>query len=98
MLTVTPEAASAIRQLTDGPEMAEDAGLRIATTSNDDGQPTTFVMEVVSAPQPADEILEVGGGRLFLDPTATAEFDGKLLDATVDAGQVRFQVEEGNTA
>lgn len=92
MLTVTPEAASAIRQLTDAPEMNDEAGLRIATSATSDGQPTTFVMEIATAPYPTDEVLELGGSRLFLDPAATAEFDGKLLDATINAGQVQFKV------
>jgi iron-sulfur cluster assembly protein len=80
MLTVTPNAAAVIEQITSQPEIPEGAGLRIAT------QPEGFTLAVTPAPEGDDQVLEEEGARLFLDAPAATALDDKTLDAQVDAG------------
>lgn len=91
MLTLTEEAVDVVRELTTQPGMPERAGLRIAAAASNDGE-SNYAILVAAAPLPSDQVMETGGARLFLDPTAAVEFDGKALDATVEDGQVRFEV------
>jgi iron-sulfur cluster assembly protein len=87
MLTVTPNAAAAIEQITSQPEIPEGAGVRVAT------QPEGFTLTVTPAPERDDQVLEEHGARLFLDASAVTALDDKTLDAQVDpGGKVQFFV------
>jgi iron-sulfur cluster assembly protein len=91
VLTITDEAVAAIQSLTAQSGIPDDAGLRIAAAASSDGE-HAFAMSISSAPQPADQIVEEAGARVFLDPSAALEFDGKALHATVLDDKVQFQL------
>jgi Fe-S cluster assembly iron-binding protein IscA len=95
VLTLTPSAISAIQNLTARPGIPRDAGLRIAAAATGDGD-GRFAMSISSAPQPTDEVVEESGVRIFLDPNASAAFDGKALHADVDGEQVRFELTDSS--
>jgi hypothetical protein len=38
--------------------------------------------------------VESGGARTYLDPPAAEVLDDKILDASIDDGQVRFSIGE----
>jgi iron-sulfur cluster assembly protein len=89
-LTLTENASSVIRALSEKSELAEEAGLRIAG-SDDDGQQTDLAVALVMTPRHQDQVIEQEGARVFLDPTAANLLEDKVLDATVDDdGKVRF--------
>ena len=89
-LTLTENASSVIRALSENSELAEEAGLRIAG-SDDGGQPTDLAVALVMTPRQQDQVIEQEGARVFLDPTAANLLEDKVLDATVDDdGKVRF--------
>jgi iron-sulfur cluster assembly protein len=89
MLAVTENATSVIQQLTDRPELAEGAGLRIA--SSEDG--ANLTVAPASTPEAGDQVVESSGARVFLEPEAADALDDKVLDARVnDAGGVEFLV------
>lgn len=91
MLTVTSNAADAIRNLTSQPGVPH-TGVRIAGTG---GEEPSLTLGLSEAPEPGDEVIEEQGARVFLEPEAAATLDDKALDAQVDAeGSVSFLVGE----
>ncbi|TDD99930.1 Fe-S cluster assembly protein HesB [Jiangella asiatica] len=94
MLTMTDNAVSAIRSLVHESHVPEGAGLRIAPVVKQDGSPA-FAAELAAGPAPLDEVIDIGGARVFLAPAAATALDHKTLGARVsEQGQVRFQVSE----
>lgn len=94
MLTLTTGAVAAIREITHQPGLPEDTGVRIAATAAGNGGGSAFEIAVASTPEPADDVVEAEGARVFLDPEASAAFDDKALDAEIDEGQIRFRIED----
>jgi iron-sulfur cluster assembly protein len=91
MLTLTDSAVSAIRTLTSQPEVPGDTGLRIM--AQDEG--TTFQLALAEAPAAGDQVVEEGGARVFVEPTAAAVLDDKALDAQVnEQGELMFRISE----
>ena len=62
MLTLTDDAQTAVRTLTQDPDTPENAGLRI--TPGNEGLELMFVTE----PVPGDALIEGGGARVFVEP------------------------------
>lgn len=90
MLTLTENASTIVKTLTGQNTETEDAGLRIASSNP---QSTAFAAAVAPIPEPADQVVEVSGARLFLEPSAAVALDDKVLDAQVDAdGAVSFAI------
>jgi iron-sulfur cluster assembly protein len=91
MLTLTNDAASAIRNLTAQPEPPDATGLRIAASPAEVGPP--LAISLSAGPQPGDQLVESDGARVYLDSDAAAALEDKALDADVsDQGEVHFQV------
>ena len=80
MVTLTDQAATAIRLLTARPDLPADAGLRI-TVDQSHGDNLELAVEPAGA---EDTVVESDGALLFLDPTAAAILDHKALDARSD--------------
>jgi iron-sulfur cluster assembly protein len=92
MLTVTENAVTEIRNLTDQPQAPEGGGVRIATTAG------SLTLSLAATPAEDDTVLHADGTRLFLDSSATTLLDDKTLDAVTDpSGQVQFTVAEQPT-
>ncbi|MDN4613992.1 Fe-S cluster assembly protein HesB [Leifsonia sp. F6_8S_P_1B] len=89
MLTLTENASTIVKTLTDQ-SPTEDAGLRISSSNPD---ATAFAASVAEVPEPADQVVESGGARLFLEQSAAVVLDDKVLDAQVDdQGAVSFAI------
>jgi Fe-S cluster assembly iron-binding protein IscA len=87
MLTLTENASTIVRNITQQPEAPESAGLRI--TSDDATE--TFAVTASPTPQPGDQIVEQDGATVYLDQRAAELLDDKILDAAVDPeGRVEF--------
>ena len=87
MLTLTDNASTAVKELSERTLGAESTtgGLRIASAQ--DG----FNVAVAAAPEPQDLVLENEGARVFLDEAASASIGDKILDAQKDdTGAIRF--------
>ena len=88
MLTVTENAASAIRAIVQGPELPDGAGLRIFTMDAPNDQ---LALSTATTPEAGDQIVENEGARVFLEPAAAAKLGDQILDAEVDDdGKVQF--------
>lgn len=91
MLTLTENAATAVKGIMAQNAGADEAGLRIAGADD----PRAGFALTVATPQATDEVVETSGARVFLDPTASAALTDRVLDATVDdQGGVRFELAE----
>jgi iron-sulfur cluster assembly protein len=87
MLELSTNATRVISSLGDRPEFPEGAGVRIGEADGTEG----LAIMPASTPQPADQVVEAEGARVFLDPAAAEVLDDKILDATVDGeGHVKF--------
>lgn len=91
MLTVTPNAATEIRNITEQPEAPEGTGLRITS----DPTQGALTLSIAAVPAEDDSVVETGGARVFLDEPAAQLLDDKTLDAAVDnEGRVQFALAE----
>ncbi|MFI8593795.1 Fe-S cluster assembly protein HesB [Microbacterium sp. NPDC078428] len=88
MLTLTENAATAVRSIVSQVPEGENGGLRI----RGNGTPEAgFELQIASSPEPEDSVVEQGAARVFLEPAAATELDDKVLDAEVSQdGSVRF--------
>lgn len=89
MLALTDRAVQAVKGIVSSmDETSETGGLRMAAERA--GQQANVHLSVVALPGEDDEVIEEQGARLFLDPDAALLLDDKVLDATIDQGQVAF--------
>lgn len=89
MLTLTENATTLIKNLADQTTVADAAGLRISAEADS----ANLSVDLTPAPEPADQIIESAGARVFLEEHAAAALEDKVLDAQLDeAGAVRFAI------
>jgi Fe-S cluster assembly iron-binding protein IscA len=92
VLTLTANAAQAIRDLTAAAPEPTQSGIRIS--SQGEGA-NALTLSLATAPEPADEVVEAEGARVYLDQVAATVLDDKSLDAGADdQGAVSFLVTE----
>ena len=90
MLTLTETATTVVKSIVSKVPDKVDGGLRINSNSEDG---TQLGVEVVGAPTPGDKVLDTDGARVFLEESAAAALDDKVLDATVgENGAVTFSL------
>ncbi len=89
MLTMTATAAEAVKTIVARVPQAADGGVRIRDT----GPETGFELSVAEAPERDDTVVDTDGARVFLDASAAALLDHRVLDAQLgDEGAVRFSL------
>ncbi|WP_109210248.1 MULTISPECIES: Fe-S cluster assembly protein HesB [Microbacterium] len=87
MLTLTQTAAEAVEELVARVPLAEDGGVRIRDTGGSAG----FELSVVPARDPQDTVVVERGARVYLDQSAAAALEDRVLDAELsNDGAVRF--------
>lgn len=89
MLDVTPSASQVIRELVVRNDGSGGGGLRIAPTQTEGD----FSLSVAGVPEPDDHVVTAQDVEVFLEPTAAAALDDKVLDASISPeGKVSFTV------
>jgi Fe-S cluster assembly iron-binding protein IscA len=91
VLTLTEEAKDVVRELVAADGGAEGSGLRISTESEGDGE---LSLTVASEPAEGDAVIDEDGTRVFLEATAAAMLDDKVLDAHRHDDHVHFNLLE----
>jgi len=86
VLTLTEDAATLVRSLTDRDGGTPSSGLRIAV----DPDHHSLAMAIAPAPAPADEVVVSGGARLFLSQPAAARLDARTLHAEISSDRSLF--------
>jgi iron-sulfur cluster assembly protein len=90
VLDVTPNASQVIREMVVRNDNSGVGGLRIAPTQSAEGG---FSLSVAEAPEPDDSVVAAQDAEVFLEPSAAAALDDKVLDASVNPeGKVYFSV------
>jgi iron-sulfur cluster assembly protein len=93
MLTITNNAAEAVRQISAGSGLEPDPGLRLsAGPPTADG--TQLEVSVTAGAESTDQTIEEGGARVYLDELLAPALDDKVLDAEIEGDQVRFQLRD----
>ena len=92
MVTLTHEAAHAIRQLTEAP-MADGVRLHAGSRFSRGDAPQVQI-EVASGPDVEDTVLEAAGARLYLEPETMRALDHKVIDADVAGDEPHFTIFE----
>jgi Fe-S cluster assembly iron-binding protein IscA len=91
MLTLTENAGAVVKNLADRTLAASgstEGGLRISSAESNN-----FEVAVAPQPQPADQVVESAGARVYLEPHAADALSDKVLDAQIDAnGSVHFSL------
>ena len=89
MLALTDKAAEAVKALVESSdETYETSGLRMVAERT--GPQTGLQLTVVPIPAEDDEVIEKQGARVFLEPQAASLLDDKVLDASIEGGEVAF--------
>jgi iron-sulfur cluster assembly protein len=93
MLTITQNAAEAIRALLDSTEVPENGGIRISMAQQNGAQ-ASLELAISPAPMEGDEVLDHGGAHVFLDQVAVLALDDKSLDAQIEGDEISFGIVE----
>lgn len=90
MLVLTPAAVEVVKAVTGAPNAPEAAGLRIASTAEDQN---ALQLSAAEAPGEGDQVVEGEGARVFLEPKIAEFLADKTLDARVNEdGSAQFVV------
>jgi iron-sulfur cluster assembly protein len=93
MLTITSNAAEAIRAIVEATEVPHEGGIRIAIAQQNGAQ-ASLELAISPAPMEGDEVLEAQGAHVFLDPMAAVALDDKSLDAQIEGDEISFGIVE----
>jgi iron-sulfur cluster assembly protein len=93
MLTITSNAAVAIRTIVEATEVPDQGGIRIAIAQQNGAQ-ASLELAISPAPLEGDEVLEEHGAHVFLDPMAAVALDDKSLDAQIEGDEISFGIVE----
>ena len=95
MLAMTSNAAVAVKSLVSALGLHGGAGLRITATRRP-GDGYELELTPSAAPGPNERVVRGDDALVFLDPPASAALEDALLDARIQAGEVRFAFHHRN--
>ena len=98
MLTLTPVAAEAVRQLVDAAPVDDEAGGIRITAGESTAEGTPLELSLVDGPEPADEAVDEAGAHVFVESRVAPYLEDKILDAQVQEDGVAFAVREQQDA
>jgi iron-sulfur cluster assembly protein len=93
MLTITSNAAEAIRAIVKSTDVPDEGGIRISI-ARQNGSQASLELALSPAPMEGDDVLELNGAHVFLDEMASVALDDKSLDAEVQGGEISFGIVE----
>ena len=93
MLTITSNAAEAIRAIVQGTDVPDEGGIRISI-ARQNGSQASLELALSPAPMEGDDVLELNGAHVFLDEMASVALDDKSLDAEMEGGEISFGIVE----
>jgi iron-sulfur cluster assembly protein len=93
MLTITTNAAEAIRAILESTDVPDEGGIRISIAQQNGAQ-ASLELAISPAPMAGDEVLEESGAHVFLDEMAALALDDKSLDAEIQGDEISFGIVE----
>ena len=96
MITLTPQATDAIKELVDGADLSpETGGLRLDMNDGTmNSAPPSLALTLVESPATGDEVIDEDGVHMYVSEHAAPLLDGKEIDARTEAGGVTFLVND----
>ena len=91
MLTITSNAAEAIRAIVQSTDVPDEGGIRISI-ARQNGSQASLELALSPAPMEGDDVLELNGAHVFLDEMASVALDDKSLDAEMEGGEISFGI------
>jgi iron-sulfur cluster assembly protein len=91
MLTITDNAAEAVRQISAGSGLEPEPGLRI-TAGEPTVQGTPLELSLTGGAAATDQTIEEDGARVYLAGPVAQALDDKVLDAAFEGDRVRFEI------
>ena len=85
MLEMTSRAATLLTDLRRESDIPNEAGVRVYSDKNEQGQPTVAIA-FAADPMPGDAIAETDGVRLFVAPEVAEPLDEAVIDVTAEDG------------
>ncbi len=79
MLTLTPTASQMVQDFIEEQEAGDDAGLRVAVLPGGCSG-FEYGLNIEDGPESDDEVFELAGIRVFVDPFSTQYLDGVEID------------------
>lgn len=92
MLTITSEAADAIKEIVAANDLPDGSGLRI--TAEEEGDEVSIELDFAEQPENEDDVVESEGARVFLDGTASDVLTDVELTVTPHGDHVHFEFGE----
>ena len=92
MLKITEQAQEAITSIVADGGVGDGGGLRISGTQSN-GE-TALDFELAEAATDGDQTVSEGGAVLFLDETASAVLEDKVLDVHAHGDHFHFSIDE----
>lgn len=83
MLTLSADAAQAVKQVVNSSEAGENGGIRLTLKPVDDQQ-AQLQLSLATNPEPGDTQVEHEGANVFMDEKVAPFLDDKVLDATIE--------------
>jgi Fe-S cluster assembly iron-binding protein IscA len=96
MLTITTDAADAIKGIVAANDLPQGSGLRI--TAEEDGDEVSIDLDFAEQPESDDDVVESEGARVFLDETASEVLTDVELTVTPHGDHVHFEFSEREEA
>lgn len=93
MLTITDNAAEAVRLISEGSGLEPEPGLRISAGSPT-AEGTPLEISIAPGAETTDQTVEEQGARVYLEQVVAPVLDDKVLDAEIEGDQVRFALRE----
>ena len=84
MLTLTENASTIVRDITEQTPSRDDAGLRITTEPEEPPRSPRSPSASPRARSPGDATVEQDGAIVYLDASSAEQLDDKVLDAGLD--------------
>lgn len=91
MLTLSADAAQAIKQVVASSEAGESGGIRVTMQPLDEDR-AKLELSVASSPEPTDTMVEQEGANVYLDKKVAAFLDDKILDASLEEEGPSFSI------
>lgn len=87
MLTLTDNARLAVQDLATQANLPDGGGLRIAAA---EGTPGDFDLALVTEAAPTDEVIDLDGTHVFVEPVASTSLADLALDADATGQTTSF--------
>jgi len=90
MLTLTQNAADAIRGIVEDAQLPDGSGVRIAAVPGSEGGDPVLSLTLEESPDEADQVVEELGALVFVAHQVAPYLDDKVLDARLLGDRLSF--------